>query len=180
LLYRKFHFVTTSSGAPNASLSDEVIDVRPARSIDLMLVTDILNNKPALIHRIVETGSLSTAAGLMSCSRVGALVVENALGQLTGLISEREITGAVARWGSEAHRHLVAEVMIREVPMARPSERVMDLVAIMTRHRARHVPVLDENETLVGILSIGDLLKSRLDEKIHENLILQEIARLAN
>jgi CBS domain-containing protein len=143
-----------------------------------MLVSDILRSKPAGVHQIIETASLSAAAGLMLSSRIGALVVEGALGQLTGLISEREITSALARWDSETHRHRVVEVMIRDTPIARPNDRVMDLIAIMTHHRARHVPVLDENKALVGILSIGDLLKSRLDEKIHENLILQDITRL--
>jgi len=143
-----------------------------------MLVSDILRSKPAGIHQIIETAALSTAAGLMLSSRIGALVVEGALGQLTGLISEREITSALARWGSEAHRHRVVEVMVRDTPIARPNDRVMDLIAIMTHHRARHVPILDEHQALVGILSIGDLLKSRLDEKIQENLILQDISRL--
>jgi CBS domain-containing protein len=142
-----------------------------------MLVTDILKSKPSGVHQIIETASLSAAASLMSSSRVGALVVEGASGEVTGLISEREITSAMARWGSEAHRHLVVEVMIRELLVARPNDRVMDVMAIMTHHRARHVPVV-ENRALVGILSIGDLLKSRLEEKMYENLILQDITRM--
>jgi CBS domain-containing protein len=142
-----------------------------------MLVSDILRNKPADVHQIIETATLQAAAALMSSSRIGALVVEGASGQPTGLISEREMTGALARWGGEAHRHLVAEVMIHEPLVARPTDRLMDLIAIMTHRRTRHVPIVDSN-TLVGILSIGDLLKSRLDEKIQENLVLQDIARL--
>lgn len=142
-----------------------------------MLVTDILRNKPADVHQIIETATLQAAAALMSASRIGALVVEGASGQSTGLISERELTAAMARWGGEAHHHLVAEVMIHEPLLARPTDRLMDLITIMTHRRIRHVPIVDGN-TLVGILSIGDLLKSRLDEKIHENLVLQDIARL--
>ena len=142
-----------------------------------MLAIDILRTKPSGVHRIIETEPLSAAASLMSSSSVGALVVEGSSGQLTGLISERQITSAMARWGIGAHGHLVIEVMIREPPVARPNDRVIDLIAIMSHHRARHVPVI-ENGALVGILSIGDLLKSRLDEKILENLILQDIARL--
>lgn len=142
-----------------------------------MRVTDILTSKPATVQRIVETATLAAAAGLMSSSRIGALVVEGAAGQVAGLISERDITCAMARWGEEAHRHLVAEVMIRNPPLARPTDKLMDLTRIMTEHRVRHVPIV-ENGALLGILSIGDVLKSRLDEKIHENLILQDIARV--
>jgi CBS domain-containing protein len=125
-----------------------------------MLVTDILKSKPADIHQIIETATLSAAASLMAATRIGALVVEGASEQLTGLISEREITSAMARWGGKAHRHLVSEVMIRKPPLARPTDRLMDLIATMTQHRARHVPIVEDG-ALVGILSIGDLLKSR-------------------
>jgi len=141
-----------------------------------MLVSDVLRNKSADIHQIIETATLSAAAGLMASSRVGALVVEGPTGALSGLISEREITAAMVRWGGEAHRHTVREVMVGQPLVARPEDTLMDITAVMTHHRARHVPVISEG-VLVGILSIGDVLASRLDEKIHENLVLQDIAR---
>ncbi|OAH45372.1 hypothetical protein AX777_17320 [Sphingobium yanoikuyae] len=142
-----------------------------------MLVRDVLKNKDGDVRLIIETATISAAAGLMVSSRVGALVVEDAGGSLSGLISEREITAAFARWGGDAHRHLVQEVMVRRPVVAHPDDALMHVTAVMTNHRARHVPIL-EAEKLVGILSIGDVLKSRLDEKIQENLVLQDIARL--
>lgn len=141
-----------------------------------MLVSDVLKNKSADIHQIIETATLSAAAGLMASSRVGALVVEGPSGTLSGLISEREITAALVRWGGEAHRHTVREVMVRQPLVAQPEDTLIDVTAVMTHHRARHLPVMHEG-VLVGILSIGDVLALRLDEKIHENLVLQDIAR---
>ncbi|MCY1167252.1 CBS domain-containing protein [Sphingomonas echinoides] len=141
-----------------------------------MLVNDVLQNKSADVHQIIETATISSAAGLMASSRVGALVVEGPSGALSGLISEREITAAVVRWGGEAHRHTVREVMVSQPLVARPDDKLVDVTAIMTHHRARHMPVVLDG-AVVGILSIGDVLKSRLDEKIHENLVLQDIAR---
>ena len=141
-----------------------------------MLVSDVLKTKSPDIHQIIETATLSAAAGLMASSRVGALVVEGPSGALSGLISEREITAALVRWGSEAHKHIVREVMVSQPLIARPEDTLVDVTSVMTRHRARHLPVMREG-VLVGILSIGDVLASRLDEKIHENLVLQDIAR---
>ena len=142
-----------------------------------MLVRDILKGKPAEIHQISETAPLSAASRLMSSLRVGALVVHDVSEQRSGLISEREVTSAMARWGGDAPQHLVREVMIREPLMARPTDTLTDLIAMMTHQRARHVPIV-EGGALVGILSIGDLLQSRPGEKIHENLILQDMARM--
>lgn len=144
-----------------------------------MLVSDVLKTKSADIHQIIETATISAAAGLMASSRVGALIVEGPSGSLSGLISEREITAALVRWGSEAHRHAVRDVMVSQPLVAHPEDRLIDVTAAMTHHRARHVPVMSDG-VVVGILSIGDVLKSRLDEKIHENLVLQDIARWRN
>lgn len=141
-----------------------------------MLVSDVLKNKSADVHQIIESATIAAAAGLMASSRVGALVVEGPSGALRGLVSEREITAAVARWGGEAHRHSVGEVMVCQPLVARPDDTLADVTAVMTHHRTRHLPVMREG-ALVGILSIGDVLASRLDEKIHENLVLRDIAR---
>jgi CBS domain-containing protein len=142
-----------------------------------MLVRDVLKSKGGDVRLIIETATITAAAALMVSSRVGALVVEDSKGSLSGLISEREITAAFARWSGDAHRHMVHEVMVRQPLVAHPDDALMHVTAVMTHHRARHVPILSDG-ALVGILSIGDVLKSRLDEKIQENLVLQDIARL--
>jgi len=142
-----------------------------------MLVSDLLKNKTGEVQQIIETATLSAAAGLMTASRIGALVVEGADGRTTGLISEREITAAIARWGATAPQHLVKDIMIRNPLIVQPDDTLIMAMSAMTNHRARHVPVMDGDD-LAGILSIGDVLKSRLDEKITENLVLQDIARL--
>ena len=141
-----------------------------------MLINDVLKAKSGDDRQILDTSTLSAAAGLMSSSRIGALVVEDNAGKIRGLISEREITAAVARWGGEAHLRRVSDIMIRDPLVAHPTDTLHAVTAEMTHQRARHVPVMNGDD-LVGILSIGDVLKSRLDEKIHENLVLQDIAR---
>jgi signal-transduction protein with cAMP-binding, CBS, and nucleotidyltransferase domain len=71
---------------------------------------------------------------------------------------------------------MIREVMVSQPLVARPEDKLIDVTAVMTHHRVRHMPVVLDG-AVVGILSIGDVLKSRLDEKIHENLVLQDIAR---
>ena len=141
-----------------------------------MLVKDLLKTKSGSVEQIIETATVSTAAGIMASSNIGALVVEDANGDLRGLISEREITLALARWAGEAYRHSVLEIMVKEPVTAGPSDTLAAVMAMMTHQRARHVPIISDGH-LTGILSIGDILKHRLDEKTQENLVLQDIAR---
>ena len=105
-----------------------------------------------------------------------APVVEDAAGNMNGLISERELTAAVARWGSDAPHRKVQDIMVKEPLAVRSTDTLNVVTTAMTHLRARHALVIDEDK-LVGILSIGDVLKFRLDEKIQENLVLQDIAR---
>lgn len=141
-----------------------------------MLVSNILTNKGGRVHTVGASASLATAAGIMTAASIGALVVEGSAGELVGLISERDLTAALARYAGEADRRAVGEAMTRDPATATPDTSVMAVMRTMTERRARHLPVVD-GDRVVGVLSIGDVLKSRLDEKIHENEVLQDIAR---
>lgn len=141
-----------------------------------MLVEDVLSIKGGDVHSIVATASLGTAAAMMASSKIGALVVEGPDGRLVGLISEREITAAVARWATAAATHAVADVMMSNPVTTSPTDGVLQVMALMTERRTRHIPVVVDG-AVVGVLSIGDILKSRLEEKTYENEVLQDIAR---
>lgn len=141
-----------------------------------MIVADILKAKGDQVVTISETAPLATAIGIMSASMIGALVIEDAAGRLVGLLGERDAIVAVARFGGGAGARPVRDVM-RAAPLTvAPSDPVMRVMARMTEQRARHAPVVAAGR-LVGILSIGDILKSRLEEKTQEALVLQDIAR---
>ena len=168
--------VTGRSAPSNIILSASSVRALNLREECQMLVRDVLKSKSSDVHQIIMTATLSAAAGLMSSSGIGALVVEDPAGKMNGLISERELTAAVARWGSDAPHRKVQDIMVKEPLSVHPTDTLNVVTTAMTHLRARHALVIDEGK-LVGILSIGDVLKFRLDEKIQENLVLQDIAR---
>jgi CBS domain-containing protein len=113
----------------------------------------------------------------LSERRIGAVVVEDRWMKMVGIFSERDLLNAIARRGAEVLNHPVSELMTAPVVTCRPADRIDSVLGLMTLRRIRHLPVL-ENTALVGIVSIGDLIKHRLDEKELEANVLLEISRM--
>src|SRR5262249_29880200 len=101
------------------------------------------------------------------------LVVCGDDGALDGLISERDIVYALARHGHSLLDMRVRSVMRADPPVCRPGESVVDVMARMTRLRVRHLPVVD-GDTVCGVVSIGDVVKQRLDEAAQEIMLVRE------
>lgn len=141
-----------------------------------MIVMQLLDGKSAEVMSIAPGATIAAAAALMAGAGVGALVVEGIDGHPVGLISEREVTLAVARWGGELGTRPVRSLMADGMTTVAPETPVVEAMRLMTVRRARQLPVVDRGR-LVGIVSIGDVLKSRLEEKTAENQVLMDIAR---
>jgi len=127
-----------------------------------MLVSQILKRKGDLVFTAGPDETIAQVAALLCARGVGALVVLDA-GQVAGIVSERDVVRAVADRGGEALDAPVASCMTRDVLFAEPGETVDSLLARMTDRRIRHLPVC-HNERLVGLVSIGDLVKSKISE----------------
>jgi CBS domain-containing protein len=119
---------------------------------------------------------VSQASVLMRQERVGAVVVCEGE-RILGVLSERDLALAVGELGPDLFSRSVDELMSVDVPVAAPDDAVVDVMRMMTEKRARHIPVV-EGGAVVGMVSIGDILKSRLTEKIFENAVLQDLARV--
>lgn len=132
-----------------------------------MLVAQIIKEKGADVFTCAPGDSLADAAAALTARRVGAMVVCDQE-TVVGILSERDIVGAVARDGAAALAQPVSGCMTADVVFARPSETVDDLLSRMTDRRIRHLPVLDESKALCGIVSIGDLVKSKIAETVRE------------
>jgi CBS domain-containing protein len=128
-----------------------------------MNVETILRNKGDTVATIHQNATVDEAVTLLHQKRVGALVVSDDGEHVDGILSERDIVAALALYSSELLPLRVAEVMTRPVVTCIPEDSVAELMAEMTNRRIRHFPVL-RNGKLCGIVSIGDLVKSRLDE----------------
>jgi CBS domain-containing protein len=141
-----------------------------------MRVQDILKTKGDKVITIVDTTCIARAVSIMLERAIGALVVVTSDGQVKGVISEREIVVALARHGNKTLDLRVGDLMLTDCPAVAPTDSVRDAMTIMTEQRVRHLPVILDC-SVVGLISIGDTVKTRLSEKIAENLVLQEIAR---
>ncbi len=129
-----------------------------------MLVSQILAAKGnQTVHTISPASSVAEAASTLSSLRVGALVASVEGKSADGMISERDIVREIGRTGSSALKQTVADIMSSEVICCKPSDTADAVLETMTIGRFRHVPVL-LNDEIVGLISIGDVVKARLDE----------------
>jgi CBS domain-containing protein len=133
-----------------------------------MQVKNILRIKGREVVTIQGDATLSEAARLLARKRIGALVVRDRDGALAGILSERDIVHAVAEASVAALAQAVSAHMSRTITTCSEEDAVDDLMEVMTRRRFRHVPVLDDDERLAGIVSIGDIVKSRIEETVRE------------
>jgi CBS domain-containing protein len=132
-----------------------------------MDVNTILRNKGRSVAMIHSAATIERAVALLRTRGIGALVVSDDGESVDGIISERDIVAGLARYGSDLLNHKVDEVMTQPVVTCSPDDSVADLMAEMTNRRIRHFPVM-RNNRLCGIVSIGDVVKSRLDEIEYE------------
>jgi CBS domain-containing protein len=139
-----------------------------------MQVRHILYGKGRDVVAIAEGASIADAARLLTDRRIGALVVKDGDGRLTGIISERDLVRAIARAGAGALTQTVADHMTPEPETCVETDTVESLMETMTRGRFRHVPVLDDGLGLCGMVSIGDVVKSRIAETVSEAAALRE------
>lgn len=128
-----------------------------------MLVSQLLKTKGDLVFTIHPNETIAAAAAQLVDRRVGALVALDSQDQVAGIVSERDLVRAVADEGAAALERPVSTCMTAEVIFADPGETVDALLSRMTDRRIRHLPVCREGR-LVGILSIGDLVKHKIQE----------------
>ncbi len=128
-----------------------------------MKVKDLLESKGSSVETIDSTAALSEAIRRLATFGVGALVVSDAGTTVDGIISERDVVRIVAAEGEDALGWKVADVMTAPVTTCALGDEVVGIMSLMTDRRIRHVPVVEDG-ALVGIVSIGDVVKSRVDE----------------
>ena len=130
-----------------------------------MLVNSILQRKGLQgVVTISPDAEITKAAQLLAEHRIGALVALDGDGNLKGILSERDIVRGLGQHEGGALSLKVSDLMTANVYTCRGDEPALSILQTMTEKRIRHVPVLDENNRLKGIITIGDAVKSRLDE----------------
>ena len=140
-----------------------------------MKVADILSVKGDKVMFVRPSETIDMLAQRLRMERVGAMIVSEDGKKIDGIISERDVTYGVAEHGANLLHLHVADLMSRGVITCSPSDSIAEIARVMTQHRVRHLPV-QENGELIGIVSIGDVLKHRLDEMEMEGNVLRDYA----
>jgi CBS domain-containing protein len=143
-----------------------------------MNVKAILAAKGGDIVSIEPTADLAAAARLLSTHRIGVVLIRGAGGRLAGILSERDIVRAVAEQGADALAVSVGQAMTRKVTTCGENDSIADLMERMTAGKFRHMPVLRDGE-LIGLVSIGDVVKQRVEEVERDADALRDYIRTA-
>ena len=138
-----------------------------------MTVKAILSRKGSDVVTIAPTASLTDAVKLLAERRIGAILVTGPDNRVVGILSERDIVRAVAERGHAALEENVGAVMTRKVTTCAETDTIAVIMERMTEGKFRHMPVIDEGK-LVGVISIGDVVKWRVGEIEGESAALRE------
>ena len=133
-----------------------------------MQVRHILQDKGRNVITVMDSATLADAARTLAQHRIGALIVQGQGNGLAGILSERDVVRAIAADGPSALDRSVEAYMTRSVVTCVEADTIEGLMEVMTQGRFRHVPVLDEGQRVAGLISIGDVVKSRIAETVNE------------
>ena len=140
-----------------------------------MKVESILTGKGHDVQSVVSDLSLVLAIHQLSSKGIGALVVSDDGREVLGLLSEREVVRGLAKHGAHVLDLRVRDVMAKSVPVCSPDDSIQHVMEEMTRSRYRHLPVVGPSG-LCGLISIGDVVKHRLEEMELETMVLRDVA----
>ena len=129
------------------------------------LVSQLLMEKGSDVVAIAPTATVFETVKLMDEKGIGSVLILNARGKLAGIFAERDALKRVVLAGKSARTETVQSVMTRKVVYAPADATIDECMALMTQNRVRHLPILDKEQKVVGIISIGDLVKFLSSEK---------------
>jgi len=138
-----------------------------------MSVVQILKSKPRDITTLPPQRTIAEAAGVMAERRIGAVIITTPEGGIAGILSERDVVRAMAQHGAPALDHPLSQHMTLKVTTGKEADSIRDIMELMTVGKFRHLPIV-ESGRLIGIVSIGDVVKHRLAEMEAEAQALRE------
>ncbi len=138
-----------------------------------MLVDTILRTKGVVVHTLPETDTLADAVAMLNAHNIGAVVVTDGGGTIIGILSERDIVRQLGKNPGGALALRIGQCMTRGVVTCTRDTDIAEVMERMTHLRIRHMPVT-EGGGLIGIVSIGDVVKHKIEEAEHEAEVLRE------
>ncbi len=141
-----------------------------------MNVSDILRTKGSSVITLRTDETVKVAVQTLAANKIGAVVVEDHAKPI-GIFSERDLVNGLAKYGHSVLDRNVGDMMSAPMITGHADDRIETALSIMTSHRIRHLPIFQDHD-LVGLVSIGDLVKQRLDDKELEANVLLDISRM--
>ena len=138
-----------------------------------MTVKAILDRKGSDVATIEPTADVASAVKLLAARRIGALVVTSSEQEIVGIVSERDIIRVLAESGDAALGRQVTRVMTRKVVTCTRADTISSVMELMTAGKFRHLPVVEGNK-LIGVISIGDVVKHRVQQIEFESAALRD------
>lgn len=138
-----------------------------------MYVKDILQHKGNDVFTVDSSATVADLAKSLTVHRIGAAVVIDADGATVGVVSERDVIRGIADHGNGCLALPVGDLMTTDVITGAPDTPIQEVMGLMTEHRIRHVPVIDDG-ALVGLVSIGDVVRDRIAEAEREAAQLRQ------
>ena len=140
----------------------------------MMLLKEILKTKGGQPVTVPATATVADAIRAMNDHKVGSVVVPNADGSPAGIFTERDVLTLCAEGRTDFAKMSIRPCMTCAMTTGQPAETVSEVLIIMTARRFRHMPVVDEEGKMIGVVSIGDLVKAKLEETAREAQALRE------
>lgn len=137
-----------------------------------MFVSDILTQKGGLVVSVIPTTTVAEIAQQLAAKRIGSVLVMSDADRVAGIVSERDVVRALSRDGAAALELEARQIMTHDVVSCHPDDSIDHVMEMMTSGRFRHLPVADRGE-LLGLVSIGDVVKARLEEARRESEALR-------
>lgn len=138
-----------------------------------MNVETILRKKGDTIIAVDPDDAVSKAVEILTKNRIGAALVRDAAGAVIGILSERDIVRGIAQHTSNCLDMAVRELMTSPVISCKPADNIHEIMELMTDRRIRHLPVIDDGQ-LIGVISIGDVVKQRIADIENESEALKQ------
>jgi CBS domain-containing protein len=132
-----------------------------------MSVAAILKHKGYQVTSVTPTTAIAEVTGVLAEHHIGAVLVVDRAEQLLGIVSERDIVRSLAANGARTLEMTAGQLMTRALQVATPETTVGEAMQLMTEGRFRHLPVIDQGK-VVGLISIGDVVKARIMQQAHE------------
>lgn len=138
-----------------------------------MRVCDILTAKGDQVFTVSPYHTMQDVVRVLMAHRIGALLVIDSDGRIAGIVTERDVLRECLVGAHRLSSIAVRDAMTRELVVGCPHDSIEDAMAAMTRHRVRHLPIVDDG-SVAGMISIGDVVKASLDETCYENGFLRD------